>query len=140
MSHRHPLITFLSFLVNARCILLIQTAVFITGNGLRARKRRTEEGSRGRERSWRERRAFFDEERDGGTFLSTCSLRGRGCGRVVPGDNKTVTHTHCGCVPRPGSSIIRITIKFPPPSGEEAAELCLEKTSHLGLHLGYTLW
>lgn len=49
MSHRHPLITFLSFLVNARCILLIQTAVFITGNGLRARKRGTEEGSRRRE-------------------------------------------------------------------------------------------
>lgn len=49
MGHRHPLITFLSFLVNARCILLIQTTVFITGNGLRARKRRTDEESGGRE-------------------------------------------------------------------------------------------
>lgn len=137
MSHRHPLITFLSFLVNARCILLIQTAVFITGNGLRARKRGTEGGRGAGERR---RRAFFGEELDGGTFLSACSLRGRGCGGVVPGDNKTVTHTQCGCVPRPGSSIIRITIKFPPPSGEEAAELRLEKTSHLDLHLGYTLW
>lgn len=76
MSHRHPLITFLSFLVNARCILLIQTTVFITGNGLRARKRRTEEGSGGRERrrQWRERRASFDEELDGGTFISAFSL------------------------------------------------------------------
>lgn len=76
VSHRHPLITFLSFLVNARCILLIETTMFITGNGLRARKRKTEKGSGGRERrrQWRDRRAFSDEELDSGTFISACSL------------------------------------------------------------------
>lgn len=38
-SHISTLITFLSIPVNARCILLIQTAVFITSNGPRERER-----------------------------------------------------------------------------------------------------
>lgn len=82
---------------------------------------------------------FFDEELEGGTFLSACTPRARGCGGVVPGDNNAVTHTHCGGVPQPISSIIRITIKFPPPSRERAAEDRMEKTSHLDLHLRYML-
>lgn len=45
-SHIHPLITFLSICVNARCILLIQTTVFITSNGLRERKEEGREGAR----------------------------------------------------------------------------------------------
>lgn len=39
LRHIHSLITFLSVRVNARCILLIQTTVFITSNGLWERKK-----------------------------------------------------------------------------------------------------
>lgn len=46
-SNIQPLITFLSICVNARCILLIQTTVFITSNGLGEEERRTHEGRRG---------------------------------------------------------------------------------------------
>lgn len=47
--HKRPLITFLSARVNARCILLIETTVFITSNGPKERKRGGEkESERGR--------------------------------------------------------------------------------------------
>lgn len=47
------------------------------------------------------------------------------------------THTHCGCVLHSVSSIIKIIIKFLPPSEEQAAKDHKEKTSRLGLHLHF---
>lgn len=129
-SHIHPLITFLSVRVNARCILLIQTTVFITSNGLWERER--EKGRRGREgRRERGRKGWGGgwKEMKSISWWATrqwyfyfCLLFGSLCREGAATEVElimetiTLSHTLCGGTLHPLSSIIKINIKFPPPT------------------------
>ncbi len=113
-SHIHPLITFLSVCVNARCILLIQTAVFITSNGLWERK---EDRGREREREWGETRRWY---------FYFCVLSGSLCEEGAQTEVElimetiTLSHTLCGSTLHSLSSIIQINIKFLPLSTQSS--------------------